>query len=114
MLTIILGSFDTIVSIVTTSSSITLSLAGFRLIIIPMSSSIASRIPIGNKVKYEIVTQKQNKRKKQYQRDQQTNKALDKLYRERLQDNLFDKNSYESLCNFFTKYLDETKNESSL
>ena len=86
MLTIILKAFDTIVSIATTSSSITLSLAGFRLLVIPMSSSIASRISFGNKVVYEIVMQKQNKYKKQYQIDQQTNKAFDKLYRERLQD----------------------------
>ena len=26
-------------------------------------------------------------------------------------DNLIDKSEYESLCNIFTKYLDETKNE---
>ena len=41
-------------------------------------------------------------------------KSFDKLYRKSLQDNIIDKNEYESLGNFFTKYVDENKNESSL
>ena len=36
------------------------------------------------------------------------------LYRKSLQDNVIDKNEYESLCNIFTKYVDENKNESFL
>ena len=35
-------------------------------------------------------------------------------YRKSLQDNLIDKTEYESLCNIFTKYVDENKNESFL
>ena len=31
-----------------------------------------------------------------------------------LQDNVFDKNEHESLCIIFTKYLDETRNETFL
>ena len=54
---------------------------------------------------------KHYKYKKQYRKDQQTIKWCDKLYRKSLQDNLFDKNEYESLCNIF-KFLDERKNES--
>ena len=57
---------------------------------------------------------KYNKYKKQYERDQQTIKPFDKLYRKSLQDNVIDKNEYESLCNNFTKYVDENKNESFL
>ena len=41
-------------------------------------------------------------------------KSFDKLYREKLQDNLTDKSEYESLCNTFTKYSDETENASLL
>ena len=55
-----------------------------------------------------------NKYKKLYERDQQTIKCFDKLYRNSLEDNINDKIEYESLCNIFTKYLDETKNESFL
>ena len=47
--------------------------------------------------------------KKKYEKDQQTIKCFDKLYRKSLQDNVIDKNESESLCNFFTKYLDEKK-----
>ena len=58
--------------------------------------------------------QKYNKEKKQYERDQNTIKSFDKLYRKSLQDNVIDKTEYESLCNFFTRYVDENKNESFL
>ena len=53
--------------------------------------------------------QKYNKNKKQQQKDQQTIKCFDKLYRKMLQDNVINKNDYESLCSILTKYLDETK-----
>ena len=58
--------------------------------------------------------QKYNKYKKLYEKDQQTIKAFDKLYRKSLQDNMIDKNEYESLCNISTRFVDETKNESVL
>ena len=58
--------------------------------------------------------QKYNKHKKLYEKDQQTIKSFDKLYRKSLQDNLIDKSEYESSCNILTKYVDETKNESFL
>ena len=46
-------------------------------------------------------------------KNQQTIKSFNKLYRKSLQDNdVIDKNEYERLCNIFTKYVDETKNES--
>ena len=108
-ITTILKSFDTIVVIATTSSSITLSLTGFGLIVIPISSSIACGWSKTNKVLYEIVMQKYNKDKKLYEKDQQTIKSFDKFYRKNLQDNMIDKNEYENLCNIFTRYVDETK-----
>ena len=42
-----------------------------------------------------------NKQKKQYEEDQQTIKTFDKLYRKSLQDNVVDKNEYESLIIIF-------------
>ena len=56
--------------------------------------------------------QKYNKYKKQYEKHQQTIKSFDKLYRKSLQDNVIEKSEYESLCNKFTKYVDEIKTES--
>ena len=113
-LTTILKSFDTFVIIATTSSSITLSLTGIGLIAIPVSAATACGLSISNKVLYEIIINKYNKCKKFYERDQQTIKSFDILYRKSLQDNIIDKNEYESLCNIFTKYVDENKNESFL
>ena len=113
-ITTILKSFDTFVIIATTSSSITLSVTGIGLIVIPISTASACALSIGNKVLYEVVVNKYNKYKKQYERDQQSIKSFDKLYRKSLQDNIIDKTEYESLCNIFTKYLDQNKNESFL
>ena len=113
-LSTILKSFDTIVFNTKTSSSIALSLTGFGLIVIPISISIACGLTISNKIINEIVMRKYNKYKKQYEKNQQTIKSFDKLYRKSLQDNVIDKNEYDSLCNILTKFLDEAKNESFL
>ena len=110
----ILDSVDSIVIIGTTSTSITLSITGIGLIILPISAGIACGLSLGNKVLHKILINKYNKYKKQYERDQNTIKHFDKLYRKSLQDNVIDKNEYESLCNIFTKYVDQNKNESFL
>ena len=110
----ILESVDSIVIIGATSTSITLSITGIGLIILPISAGIACGLSLGNKILHKIILNKYNKYKKQYERDQNTIKQFDKLYRKSLQDNVIDKNEYENLCNFFTKYVDENKNESFL
>ena len=54
--------------------------------------------------------QKCNGNKEQCGKKEQIFKSFDKLYRKSLQNNLIDgKNKRESLCNNFTKCLDETK-----
>ena len=77
--------------IATTSSSFTLSLTGFALIAIPISTATACGLSIGNKVIYEIIINKYIKYKKLYERDQETIKSFDKFYRRSLQDNVIDK-----------------------
>ena len=113
-ITTILKSFDTVVIIATTSSSITLSLTAIGLIAVPISTATLCGLSIGNKVLYEVVINRHNKYKKLYERDQNTIKSFDRLYRKSLQDNVIVKNEYESLCNIFTKYVNESKNESFL
>ena len=110
----ILESLDSIVIIEATSTSITLSVTGVGLIILPISAGIACTLSLGNKILHKLIINKYNKFKKQYERDQQTIKYFDKLYRKSLQDNVIDKTEYESLCNVFTKYINENKNESFL
>ena len=58
--------------------------------------------------------QKYNKYKKHYDNDQQSIKTFNKLYRKSFQDYVIDTSEQESLCEIFTKFLDETKNESFL
>ena len=110
----ILESADSIVIIGTTSTSITLSITGVGLIILPISAGIACALSLGNKILHKLIINKYNKYKKQYERDQNTIKSFDKLYRKSLQDNVIDKTEYDSLCNIFTRYIDENKNESFL
>ena len=110
----VLESVDSIIIIGATSTSITLSVTGFGLIILPISAGIACTLSLGNKVLHKLIINKYNKYKKQYERDQNTIKSFDKLYRKSLQENVIDKNEYESLCSIFTKYVDENKNESFL
>ena len=110
----ILESVDSIIIIGATSTSITLSITGIGLIILPISAGIACTLSLGNKVLHKLITNKYNKYKKTYERDQITIKSFDKLYRKSLQDNIIDKTEYNSLCNIFTKYVDENKNESFL
>ena len=106
----ILESVDSIVIIGATSTSITLSITGIGLIILPISAGNACTLSLSNKVLHKLIINKYNKYKKQYERDQQTIKSFDKLYRKSLQDNVIDKIEYDSLCNIFTKYIDGNKN----
>ena len=114
ILNTVLESVDSIVIIGATSTSITLSFIGIGLIVLPISAGIACTLSLGNKVLHKIIINKYNKYKKQYERDQNTIKSFDKLCRKSLQDNVIDKTEYESLCNIFTRYLDENKKESFL
>ena len=110
----ILESVDSVVIIAATSTSITLSVTGIGLNILPISAGIACGLSLSNKVLHKLIMNKYNKYKKLYGRDQNTIKSFDKLYRKSLQDNVIDKNEYDSLFNIFTKYIDENKNESFL
>ena len=89
-------------------------MTGIGLSILPISAGIACTLSLGNKVFHKLIINKYNRYKKQYERDQQTIKFFDNLYRNSLQDNVIDKIEYDSLCNNFTKYVDENKNESFL
>ena len=110
----ILESVDSIVIIAATSTSITLSVTGIGLIVLPISAGIACTLSLGNKILHKLIINKYDKYKKQYERDQNTIKSFDELYRKSLQDNVIDKNEYDSLCNIFTRYVDGNKNESFL
>ena len=114
MITTQLKSFYTFANIATTSSSITLSLTGIGSIAVPILTATACGLSIAIKVLYEIIINKYDKYKKQYEKDQKTIKSFDKLYRKSSQDSIIDKKEFESVCNIFTNYVNETKNESFL
>ena len=107
----ILESVDSIVIIAATSTAITLSITGVGLVILPISAGTACILSLGNKKLDKLVINKYNEYKKQNEKDQNTIKSFDKLYRKSLKDNIIDKTEYDSLCDIFTKYVDENKNE---
>ena len=82
----ILESIDSIVTIGTTSTSITLSITGLGLIVLPISVGIACTLSIANKLLHKIIMNKHNKYKKHFQKDQKTIKSFDKLYWKSSQD----------------------------
>ena len=90
----VLESVDSIVIIGATSTSITLSITGIGLIVLPISAGIACGLSLRNKVLHKLIINKYNKYKKHYERDQNTIKSFDKLYRKSLQDNVIDKIEY--------------------
>ena len=94
-----------------TSTSITLSNYRYMFDCFTKISWYCCTLSSGNKVLHKVIINKYNKYKELNERDQQTIKPFDKLYRKKLQDNVIDKTEYESLCNVFTNYADEIKNE---
>ena len=57
----VLESVDSIVIIGATSTSITLSITGIGLIILPISAGVACTLSLGNKVLHNLITNKYNK-----------------------------------------------------
>ena len=70
----ILESRDRIIIIGVTSTSITLSITGIGLIVLPISAGIACTLSLGSKVLHKLIMNNYNKNKKQYERDQPTNR----------------------------------------
>ena len=83
------------------------------MIVFSISAGIDCTLSLGNKVLYKLFLNRYNKYKKQYEKDQQTIKCFNNWYKKFLQGNVIDKNEFESLCNTFTEFVDETINESS-
>ena len=108
----VLESVDSINNIGATSTSKTLSITGIGLNVLPISAGFACALSLVNKVLNKLIINKYYKYKKQHEKHQNTIKPFDKFYRKSLQDNIIDKKEYESLCKFFTNYLDEAKIES--
>ena len=108
----ILESVDTIIFIEATSFFLFFRLLVLVRFFLPISAGIACTLSLGNQILHKIIINNCNKYIKQYEKDQKTNKSFDKLYGQCLQDNVIERNEYESLCYIFTKYLEEAKTES--
>ena len=76
-LNMILESVDSFVIIGATSTSLTLSITGIGLIVLPISTGIACTLPLANKVLHKEFINKFNNFKKHCERDQQTIKHFD-------------------------------------
>ena len=63
----ILESVDSIIIIAATLTSITLSITGIGLFVLPISAGVACGISLGNKILHKLIINKYNKYKKQYE-----------------------------------------------
>ena len=108
----LLESIDTIAIIGATSPSIKLPVKGIGWNFLPISAGNACTLSLSNKVLLQIIINKYNKYKKQYEKDQQTIESFKKLYKQSLQDNVIDKSECKSLRDILNKYVDEIKNQS--
>ena len=107
----VLELVDSIIIIGATSTSTTRSITGIGLIVSPISVGIACVLSLSSKVLHRLIINKYNKYRKQHEKDQQTIESFDNLYRKFLQDNVIHKGENGSLCDIFTEYVDETRNE---
>ena len=80
-LSTVLEPVDSIIIIGAKSTSITLSITGIGLIALPISAGIACIFSLGNKKLHQLISNKYNKNKKQFEKDPQTIKSFDKLYK---------------------------------
>ena len=102
-----LESLDTDVIVVSTKTSVTLSITGFELLVLPISAGIASALSLGIEVGQKTIFNKYNKHKKLDRKDVQAIKSSDQLCRKSLQEILIHKNFKKSRCKIFNKYVDE-------
>ena len=75
--------------------------------VLPITAGVACTFSLGNKVLHKLILTKYNKYTKQLEKDQQLVEFFEKLYRKILKNNIIHKREYESLCNSFTKNVDE-------
>ena len=107
----ILEAVDKIVSIGSITWFITLSVTANGLIVVPFSPGFACALSLAINLIHRMIIIKYNIYRKQYEKDQQSNKCFNELCRKVLQGTIFLRNENESLCDIFTKYLEESKND---
>ena len=74
----IFESVDTVVFIVSTTTSATLSITGFGLLVVPISSGLACVSTKCSAVIQKLIVKDYNQYEKQFEKDQQTIKSFDK------------------------------------
>ena len=104
-------SVNTVANNSATTLPITFSVFDAGFIPVLISAGIASALSLSNKALHKTITKKTLGKKNQYEKDQQTNETLDKLYRKSLQLNILDENESESAFKVFNNYDDEMRNE---
>ena len=101
-----LESVDTIVNIGATSTSITLTIIGIGLNILPIRAGIACTLSLGNKILHKKIINKYNKDKNNMKKIEKFKPSVktEKVYKIKI-----DKNECECLCKIFNKDVDEKK-----
>ena len=101
LLSTFLKKFDIFVSIAKISNFITLSQTDFKLIVIPVSTSIACGPTLTHKTLSEIITNENIKIEKKLRTRTHTKKSFDKIYGKYLPENVLDKKNLILLEHFY-------------
>ena len=100
----ILNTIDSVAIISTTSTSITLSLTGYGLIIVPITAGCGCLMTIASKIISEFLKKKEKSYLEKYTLSHNTLNDFRKLYQKSLEDNTIDQNEYKKFTDMYNNY----------
>ena len=103
----ILNTIDSVAIISTTSTSITLSLTGYGLIIVPITAGCGCVMTVGSKIISEFLKKKEKSYLKKYTLSHNTLNDFRKLYQKSLEDNIINENEYKKFTDMYNNYQNE-------
>ena len=106
---LITHSLDTLLIIGVTSTTVTLSVTGVGLIVVPIAAGVGASITISSKLISEVLKIKEKTYYKKYQLALKTLEEYNKLLTKSLEDNKIDQNEYKQLKETFSSYKDKQR-----
>jgi len=103
----LLQTIDTLIILGVTSTSVTLSVTGVGIIIVPISAGVGGFLGISSKLISEYLKRREKYHLKKYTLSLKTLEDFQKLHSKCLEDSKIDQNEYKKLTETYNKYKDE-------
>ena len=103
----ILNTIDSVVIIGCTGTSVTLSVTGYGLIIVPITAGCGCLMSVGSKIINEFLKKKEKSYLKKYTLSHNTLQDFRKLHQKSLEDNVIDQNEYKKFTDMYNNYQNE-------